>query len=105
MFLTTMQNHGRYKPIPNPTVTVKKFNNPGNVNTYLTGLKMTDDSIKKLLGYFKKVKEDVVVVFYGDHYPHCSYIPESIDWIHIARCSNENQIKTVHNSILHMDKL
>jgi len=70
MFMTTMQNHGGFPALPNLPVTTKKYNNAGHIDTYLSGLKMTDDSVKMLLDYFKGVGEDVVVVFFGDHYPN-----------------------------------
>jgi len=73
LFLTTMQNHGSYGKIKNATVFARDYQDVYQLSTFLTGIKMTDDCVKKLIEYFSKEKEDVVLVFYGDHQPH---IPE-----------------------------
>ena len=69
-YFTSMQNHGDYFDIPNATVRAKGYEKVSQLNSYLTGLKLTDDAVKELIEHFSKVKEDVVIVFYGDHHPH-----------------------------------
>ena len=70
MFLATMQNHGQYSEIPDPTVFSKKYKNFAQLSSYFTGLKLTDNAVKDLVDYFSEVKEDVVIVFFGDHHPN-----------------------------------
>jgi len=69
-FLATMQNHANYAKLKDPTVYAEEYKDMGTLSSYLTGIKMTDDAVKNLIGYFSKVKDDVVIAFYGDHNPH-----------------------------------
>jgi len=69
LYLTTMQNHSPYNKINKVTVTVKGYEDIYQLNTYLTGVKLTDDALKELIEYFSKVDDDVVVVLFGDHHP------------------------------------
>lgn len=72
IFNVTMQNHGSYGDAyanftPNITVEgVESF----SLSTYLSLLKETDKALEKMLNYFSKVDEPVVVVFFGDHQPN-----------------------------------
>ena len=70
IFLTTIQNHAKYQKLDNPTVYGTEYKDVYELSSYLTGLKLTDDALKDLIAYFSKVKEDVLIVFYGDHHPH-----------------------------------
>lgn len=73
MFNVTIQNHGEYNRS-------KKINDPIKIKSdgledtkaeiYLSMIRMSDDALKKLIAYFKNVKEPTVVVLYGDHQPH-----------------------------------
>jgi len=72
IFLATMQNHAQYPEIPNPLVYSETHQDFYELSTYLTGLKLTDNAIKNFTEYFSEVDEDVVVVFFGDHYPSVS---------------------------------
>jgi len=69
-FIVTIQNHGGYSKIPDPTIHLMDDMKNNEASTYLTGIKKTDDSVKKIIEYFSSVKEPVVIFFYGDHYPH-----------------------------------
>jgi len=68
-YLTTMQNHSPYGKTKRASGYLEGYNIPA-LNTYLKGIKLTDDAVKDLIAYFSKVKDDVVIVFYGDHYPY-----------------------------------
>lgn len=67
MFNVTMQNHGGYNwDYPN---TVNVDGNWFDVEQYLTLIKMTDEALQDLIGYFEKEDEKVMIVFFGDHQP------------------------------------
>jgi len=70
MYVETMQNHGPYNKIKNPSVYPVEGVEGYEASTFFTGLKKTDDTIKNVINYFKTVEEDVMVVFFGDHFPH-----------------------------------
>jgi len=72
LFLATMQNHAQYPEIPDPLVYSEEHKDFYQLNTYLTGLKLTDNAIKNFTEFFSEVDEDVIVVFFGDHYPSVS---------------------------------
>jgi len=69
-FITTIQNHGEYGKTDHPTVVADGYEDIYEISTFLSKLKATDDAVKDLLEYFSNVEDDVVVVFYGDHFPH-----------------------------------
>jgi len=73
MFLTTYQNHGPYREVARTTVRVKGYEDIYQLNTYLHGLKLSDQTLKELIEYFETLEDDVVLVLYGDHNPS---IPE-----------------------------
>ncbi len=72
-FNVTMQNHGGYTTtasnfvqdisIPSATEEYTKALN------YLSLVKQSDSAFKKLINYFKKVKEPTVICMFGDHQP------------------------------------
>jgi len=68
-FMATMQNHAAFHPIPDPLVVADDYKDMPRVSSYLTGLKLSDDAIKDLVEHFSNVTEDVVIVYFGDHYP------------------------------------
>ena len=69
MFNVTIQNHREYNRS-------KKINDPIKIKSdgledtkaeiYLSMIRMSNDTLKKLIAYFKNVKEPTVVVLYGD---------------------------------------
>ncbi|MBM7709074.1 LTA synthase family protein [Enterococcus lemanii] len=74
-FSTTYQNHG---PYDTEAITTEEYlvNQEGyniedyNIaNNYLSGIKATNEAIKKLITYFEQREEPVVVVLFGDHNP------------------------------------
>lgn len=71
VFNVTMQNHGGYQDsYPNftPDVSVEGIDN-FSVSQYLSLVKLSDQSLQTLIGYFSGVDEKTVVVFFGDHQP------------------------------------
>lgn len=71
LFGVTMQNHGGYGRFKDASVisTLKDGTNAYSVDTYLTLLKRSDNSLKKLINYFEGEDERVILVFFGDHNP------------------------------------
>lgn len=73
MFAVTIQNHGGYDYSEsdfNPTVHLQGYSQKySDVEQYLTCIHETDKAVEWLIKYFEQVDRDVVVLFYGDHYP------------------------------------
>ena len=74
-FSVTYQNHGPYSTEDyggEEYLSRKKHykNNMYNIiNNYLSGIAKTDKALKKIIDYFEKEEEPVVVVLFGDHNP------------------------------------
>lgn len=74
-FSVTYQNHGTYsnKKVQDREYLKRKENyNESDyniINNYLRGVSDTGKAIKKLVDYFEKEKEPVVLVIFGDHKP------------------------------------
>lgn len=73
-FGVTMQNHGAYTYEGDnyqQTVTLEGYEQDyDDAEQYLTLIHETDTAIEYLLDYFSGIKDNVVVVFYGDHLPN-----------------------------------
>ena len=72
-----MQNHNPYDDTSykfKKKVEVTNFETSPQVSQYLSLIKMSDDAFKKLVNYFKKVKEPTIILLFGDHQPH---LPDS----------------------------
>ncbi len=68
-FNITMQNHGGYQNMQDDAVYVKGDKTYADVNTYLSGLRLSDEALKVLFEYFEGVDEDTVILIFGDHQP------------------------------------
>lgn len=73
LFGITMQNHGGYDyEGDNYEKTIYLKNNPGKypkAEQYLSCIHESDRAVEQLIEYFKKVEDDVVICFFGDHMP------------------------------------
>lgn len=73
VFGVTMQNHGGYEytgPNYNRQIIIDELQSDyPAVEQYLNLINQTDKAVKYLIEYFEKVDDDVVVVFFGDHFP------------------------------------
>lgn len=71
MWTATMQNHGPYDDLGyvDVKVTFEDYNNDEALQ-YLNSIHSADEAIGELLDYFRNVDEEVIIVFFGDHYPH-----------------------------------
>lgn len=71
LFNVTIQNHGGYEDEDYET-TVQVKGHEGKwprAEQYLSLTRKSDEAIEYLLGYFEKIDEPVVLLFFGDHWP------------------------------------
>jgi len=89
-FSVTYQNHGPYpteKKTEKEYLVKKSHYDEGTyniINNYLAGIAKTDEALKKLVSYYRKEKEPVILVIFGDHNPwlgkdHTGYDMLNID--------------------------
>ncbi|MDD3368054.1 MAG: LTA synthase family protein [Lachnospiraceae bacterium] len=71
VFNVTMQNHSSYTDAyPNLTEDVFTGDEKAEVlSRYLTLIKKSDESLKKMVDYFSAKQEKTAIVFFGDHQP------------------------------------
>ena len=71
IFNVTMQNHGGYTDaFSDLSEDVHATNyNSEVLDRYLSLIRLTDQSLEKLVDYFSTVDEKTVIVFFGDHQP------------------------------------
>lgn len=68
LFGITMQNHSGYDRFEGQEIEVMDcFEDKEFINSYLSLLHISDKSIKKLIDYFDKETERVLICFFGDH--------------------------------------
>ena len=72
IFNVTMQNHGGYTDaFSDLSEDVHATNyNSEVLDRYLSLIRLTDQSLEKLVDYFSNVDEKTVIVFFGDHQPN-----------------------------------
>ncbi len=87
LFATTMQNHSPYR-ITDYQITIDGIDN-NEAQSYLSSIYETDKALEKLISYFSSVDDDVVVVFYGDHYPHIPSFSETLLGSELGSLSTE----------------
>lgn len=71
LFNVTIQNHGGYTwgGMENQVQILNPEGNYPNAEEYLTLIRESDETLRRLLDYFSKEEEPVVVCMFGDHYP------------------------------------
>jgi len=71
MWTTTMQNHGPYEGLEDPAggVELEDIDCP-EAEVFLSSIKLSDEAVGELIDYFRSEEEEVVIVMFGDHYPH-----------------------------------
>lgn len=70
-FLITIANHGGFE-MENYPAAVEVMSGEGDfsdANQYLTSTLSSDKAFEKMIRYFEKEKEPVVILFFGDHWP------------------------------------
>ena len=74
-FSVTYQNHGPYSTerlVKDDYLKKKASYDEGTyniINNYLSGIYKTDQAIKKIVDYFRKEEEPVILIIFGDHNP------------------------------------
>lgn len=74
-FNVTMQNHGGFsnnKVSFKEPVKITNFKAVQALDNFVSLIKTSDTALIDLIDYFKKVKEPVIILFYGDHQPSFS---------------------------------
>lgn len=67
-FIVTMQNHLPYNDVdPNG---IQFLDGDNNIISYLQSEYLADMALKNLIDYLSEYKEDVIVLFFGDHQPN-----------------------------------
>lgn len=71
LFNVTIQNHGGYAwgGLDNPVQIKNPAGEFSQAEEYLTLIRESDKALKRLLDYFSKEEEPVLVCVFGDHYP------------------------------------
>ncbi len=72
IFNVSIQSHGGYsnnKVYFDDPVEITNFDSVQALDNYESLMRTTDDALHTLLGYFEKVDEPVIILFYGDHQP------------------------------------
>lgn len=73
LFGVTMQNHGDYDYIGDdftPELHLNGYTQEyADVEQYLTILNHSDQALEYLISYFENVENDVIIAFFGDHFP------------------------------------
>ena len=95
-FLTTMQNHSPYVIMEDPEITLNGADDP-EAEAYMSYAYETDKAVEKLVEYFSNVDEDVVIVFFGDHFPHIPQFSERLLGSSLGSISTEQNAK-VHST-------
>lgn len=72
IFGITMQNHSGYNKFDGQDIEAiiddnSNIKNKESLDSYLSLMRISDDAIRILIDYFKKEKEAVVLLFFGDH--------------------------------------
>ncbi len=73
VFGVTIQNHGGYDYSGEDftaAVNLEGYSQTyPDADQYLTCIKKTDEAVKWLINYYESIDRDVVILFYGDHFP------------------------------------
>lgn len=87
----TMQNHGPYDDISTvpAEITFEDYNNPEALQ-YLNSIYQSDKALGELIDYFRDKDEEVIIVMFGDHYPHIIDFTEYLYGKDVALLSTED---------------
>lgn len=69
IFGVTMQNHSGYNDFDSEEIVsdIDVVDGKNTIDSYLSLVKKSDDAIKVLIDFFSKEKEEVILLFFGDH--------------------------------------
>ena len=81
IWTTTMQNHGDYTPNNRKTtphnIEIQGIDND-EASIYLDSIYLSDKAFGDLVEYFRKYDREVVIVMFGDHFPHIMDFTEAL---------------------------
>ena len=81
IWTTTMQNHGDYLPANRKTtpenVKIEGIDN-GEASIFLDSIYLSDKYFGNLVEYFRKYDREVIIVMFGDHFPHIMSFTEKL---------------------------
>lgn len=77
-WLTTMQNHGPYDCIDHAEGVILNDIDCPDAESYLSSIISSDEALGELTDYFRNVDEEVIIVMFGDHYPHIMDFTETL---------------------------
>ena len=91
LWTATMQNHAPYdypEAVPHE-ITFEDYNNPA-AQEYLNLIYQSDKALGNLINYFRHKQEEVIIVMFGDHYPHILSFTEHLYGCDVALLSTED---------------
>ncbi|WP_295207601.1 LTA synthase family protein [Ruminococcus sp.] len=91
VWTATMQNHGPYDnadSVPSE-ITFEDYNDPEALQ-YLNSIYQSDKALGELVDYFRDRDDEVIIVMFGDHYPHIINFTEHLYGNDVALLSTED---------------
>lgn len=67
LFGVTVQNHSGYENLPEATIYSDEIEDSKSLDSYMSLMNISDSALKFLIEHFKKEKEHVIILFFGDH--------------------------------------
>ena len=105
VWTATMQNHGPYDDLSSvpSEVTFEGYNN-NEALQYINSIYQSDKALGELTDYFRNKDEEVIIVMFGDHYPHIFKLYRASLWQ--GRCSafNGGLLKTSTDSFPYLEQ-
>ena len=96
VWVTTMQNHAPYNyPVPDNLDLKSPYN--ASAEKFMRSIKASDDALGDLIEHFRNYDEEVVIVMFGDHYPHIEGYADELYHSSLAGLSAE-QYSLVHQT-------
>lgn len=91
VWTATMQNHAPYDDLSSvpSEITFEDYNDPA-AQEYLNLIYQSDKALGELIDYFRNKDEEVIIVMFGDHYPHIINFTEYLYGKDVALLSTED---------------
>ena len=81
IWTTTMQNHGEYTDSNRKTtphnIDIQGIDNK-EAGIYLDSIYLSDKAVGELVDYFRDYDQEVIIVMFGDHFPHIMDFTEAL---------------------------
>lgn len=91
VWTATMQNHGPYDDLSSvpSEITFEGYNN-NEALQYINSIYQSDKALGELTDYFRDKDEEVIIVMFGDHYPHILSFTEHLYGTDVSLLSTED---------------